>query len=90
MAVSEVLVVLALLLPVVLGALSLLQRRNPFAEDIPLEQCEVCGEWVPFNKAVIVTEVFEDDSALAGGPLMGGTGMSASYCPKHDPMKVQK
>lgn len=62
----------------------LLWIRRPRGAPDDLEQCEKCGKWVPFNKAVIVSEVFTDDAALSGQAL-GYTGMSASYCKDHAP-----
>lgn len=55
------------------------------ADDALKEQCEVCGKWIPYAKAVIISEVFTDDARLGDGQAFGYTGISASYCRKHAP-----
>lgn len=57
-------------------------RRKPK----PVEECETCGKIVDARKAIVITETFDDDRKL--GILEGGTAMTATYCRKHDPRKI--
>jgi hypothetical protein len=47
-------------------------------------ECE-CGRVVSGTARHIIGVRFTDDALLAGGPVVGGTAMSADFCPEHCP-----
>lgn len=61
-------------------------RNAERIEDERLVEC-TCARLVVAGSPDhhLVTATFTDDAHLAGGAVMGGTGASADFCPRHCP-----